>query len=187
MLSILLIGISLSMDAFAVSVTNGLTIKGFSWKHSAIMGLYFGVFQALMPFLGYILGSTVSGKISAYGPYISFFLLLFIGVKMIVEAVRGGTDGSKCETKLNHGKLIVMAIATSLDALAVGISFAFMEGIALLPSCALIGAVTFVICFIGGLVGGKIPGLSCKNAEILGGAVLVGIGVKLLLEGMGVI
>ncbi len=186
MLSILLIGISLSMDAFAVSVTNGLTIKGFSWKHSAIMGLYFGAFQAIMPLLGYILGSTVSGKISALGPYISFFLLLFIGVKMIVEAGRGGND-SKCESKLNHGKLIVMAIATSLDALAVGISFAFMDGIALLPSCALIGLVTFFICFVGGMIGGKIPGLSCKRAEILGGIVLVGIGVKLLLEGMGVI
>lgn len=186
MLSILLIAISLSMDAFAVSVTNGLTIKGFSWKHSAIMGLYFGVFQALMPLLGYVLGSAVSGEISAYGPYISFFLLLFIGVKMIVEAVRGGEE-EKHETKLNHVQIMIMAIATSLDALAVGISFAFMEGFDLLPSCALIGAVTFVICFVGGLIGGKIPGLSCKKAEILGGTVLVVIGVKLLLEGMGVI
>lgn len=155
MLSILLIGVGLSMDAFAVSVTSGLTVKGFGPKHAALLGLYFGGFQFLMPLIGYLLGSTVSSFVSAYAPYISFFLLAFVGVKMLVEAIRGG-DKAVCHTQLKHSQLLVMAIATSLDALAVGISFAFMD-VPLLASCVMIGCTTFVLCFIGGMVGGKIP------------------------------
>lgn len=155
MLSILLIGVGLSMDAFAVSVTSGLTVKGFGPKHAALLGLYFGGFQFLMPLIGYLLGSTVSSFVSAYAPYISFFLLAFVGVKMLVEAIRGG-EAAAC-TQLKHSQLLVMAIATSLDALAVGISFAFMD-VPLLASCLVIGCTTFVLCFIGGMVGGKIPG-----------------------------
>lgn len=160
MLSILLIGVGLSMDAFAVSVTSGLTVKGFGPKHAALLGLYFGGFQFLMPLIGYLLGSTVSSFVSAYAPYISFFLLAFVGVKMLVEAIRGG-DKAVCHTQLKHSQLLVMAIATSLDALAVGISFAFMD-VPLLASCVMIGCTTFVLCFIGGMVGGKIPGVSCR-------------------------
>lgn len=182
MLSILLIGVGLSMDAFAVSVTSGLTVKGFGPRQAAILGLYFGGFQCLMPLVGYLLGSTVSGLVSAYAPYISFFLLAFVGVKMLVEAIKGG-DKAVC-TQLKHTQLLVMAVATSLDALAVGVSFAFMEGVSLLPSCLVIGCTTFVLCFIGGLAGGKIPGVSCRTSGILGGLVLCGIGVKLLVEGL---
>ena len=182
MLSILLIGVGLSMDAFAVSVTSGLTVKGFGPKHAALLGLYFGGFQFLMPLIGYLLGSTVSSFVSAYAPYISFFLLAFVGVKMLVEAIRGG-DEAVCHTQLKHSQLLVMAIATSLDALAVGISFAFMD-VPLLASCVMIGCTTFVLCFIGGMVGGKIPGVSCKTAGIAGGVVLCGRGIKLLIEGL---
>ena len=182
MLSILLIGVGLSMDAFAVSVTSGLTVKGFGPKHAALLGIYFGGFQFLMPLIGYLLGSTVSSFVSAYAPYISFFLLAFVGVKMLVEAIRGG-DEAVCHTQLKHSQLLVMAIATSLDALAVGISFAFMD-VPLLASCVMIGCTTFVLCFIGGMVGGKIPGVSCKTAGIAGGVVLCGIGIKLLIEGL---
>lgn len=182
MLSILLIGVGLSMDAFAASVTSGLTVKGFGPKHAALLGLYFGGFQFLMPLLGYLLGSTVSSFVSAYAPYISFFLLAFVGIKMLVEAIKGG-ETAVC-TQLRHSQLLVMAIATSLDALAVGVSFAFMPDVSLLPSCLLIGCTTFVLCFAGGLVGGKIPGISCKTSGILGGLVLCGIGVKLLIEGL---
>lgn len=182
MLSILLIGVGLSMDAFAVSVTSGLTVKGFGPRQAAILGLYFGGFQCLMPLVGYLLGSTVSGLVSAYAPYISFFLLAFVGVKMLVEAIKGG-DKAVC-TQLKHTQLLVMAVATSLDALAVGVSFAFMDGVSLLPSCLVIGCTTFVLCFIGGLAGGKIPGVSCRTSGILGGLVLCGIGVKLLVEGL---
>jgi putative Mn2+ efflux pump MntP len=182
MLSILLIGVGLSMDAFAVSVTSGLTVKGFGPRQAGLLGLYFGGFQFLMPLLGYLLGSTVSGLVSEYAPYISFFLLAFVGVKMLVEAIKGG-DKAVC-TRLRHSQLLVMAIATSLDALAVGVSFAFMKDVTLLPSCLVIGCTTFVLCFIGGLVGGKIPGISCRTSGILGGVVLCGIGVKLLIEGL---
>lgn len=182
MLSILLIGVGLSMDAFAVSVTSGLTVKGFGPKHAALLGIYFGGFQFLMPLIGYLLGSTVSSFVSDYAPYISFFLLAFVGVKMLVEAIRGG-DEAVCHTQLKHSQLLVMAIATSLDALAVGISFAFMD-VPLLASCVMIGCTTFVLCFIGGMVGGKIPGVSCKTAGIAGGVVLCGIGIKLLIEGL---
>ena len=112
------------MDAFAVSVTSGLTVKGFGAKHACLLGLYFGGFQFLMPLLGYLLGSTVSSLVSEWAPYISFFLLAFVGVKMLVEAIKGG-ESAVC-TQLRHSQLLVMAVATSLDALAVGISFAFM-------------------------------------------------------------
>lgn len=181
MFSIFLMGVGLSMDALAVSVANAMTIKNFSWKHGAVMAAYFGAFQALMPALGCLLGSTVSGRISAWGPYISFVMLAFVGGKMIYEAVKGGEES--CMLKLDHKKLVVLAVATSIDALAVGVTFAFMDGVSLVPACLLIGATTFAICFAGSLIGGKIK-LSCNTASILGGCVLVLIGIKLLLEGI---
>ncbi len=187
MLSILLIGVSLSMDAFAVSVTNGLTLKNFSFRHALWMGLYFGGFQFLMPLLGCLLGSTVSHYIMKLGPYISFALLAFIGGKMLMESVRPSKEGEKDEggmTVLSHKSLLAAAVATSIDALAVGISFAFQEDVKLLPSCLLIGCTTFVISFIGAMLGSRIPGLGAKKAGIIGGLVLIGIGVKLLIEGV---
>lgn len=180
MLSILLIGIGLSMDAFAVSITNCLTVKRFRMRDALLMSLYFGGFQFLMPLLGYLLGSTVSGYVSTWGPYISFFLLAFIGGKMLWEALWGEEE---CPVTLTHGKLLVLAVATSLDALAVGVSFAFMD-VRLLPSCVLIGCTTFVICLAGSLVGGRLRFITGKRAGVLGGLVLLGIGVKLLLEGV---
>ena len=184
MLSILLIGVSLSMDAFAISVTNGLTLKDFNWRHALWMGIYFGGFQFLMPLLGCFLGSTVSRYITALGPYISFALLAFIGGKMLLDSLRPGGDDEAGMQTLSHKRLLAMAIATSIDALAVGVSFAFMEDVSLLPSCILIGCTTFVISFCGAMLGSKIPGLSGKKAGILGGLVLIGIGIKLLIEGV---
>lgn len=186
MLSILLIGVSLSMDALAISITNGMTLKDFSLRHALWMGLYFGGFQFLMPLLGCLLGSTASGYVSAFGPYISFFLLAFIGGKMLLDSLRPakGDEDSGGMTRLSHSRLLLMAIATSIDALAVGVSFAFMKDIRLIPSCALIGCTTFTISFLGALLGSRIPGFSGKKAGILGGAVLIAIGIKLLLEGI---
>ena len=186
MISILLIGVSLSMDAFAVSVTNGLTLKGFRPAHALWMGLYFGFFQFLMPLIGCLLGSTVSGYVSAVGPYISFALLAFIGGKMLLDSVHGGEDGDAGMLSLSHKRLLALAVATSIDALAVGVSFAFMD-VKLLPSCALIGCTTFTISAAGAFLGRAIPNVSGKKAGIAGGLVLIGIGVKLLLEGIGVI
>ena len=183
MLSILLIGVSLSMDAFAISVTNGLTLKNFNWRHALWMGVYFGGFQFLMPLLGCFLGSTVSRYVTALGPYISFFLLAFIGGKMLLDSLKGGEAEEGMQT-LSHRRLLAMAVATSIDALAVGVSFAFQPDVKLLPSCVLIGCTTFVISFAGAMLGSKIPGISGKKAGILGGVVLIAIGVKLLIEGV---
>lgn len=182
MLSIVLIGVGLSMDAFAVSVANGLTQKRICLPNALWMGVYFGGFQFLMPLAGYYLGSTVSGYVSTLGPYICFFLLAFIGGKMIVESLKGANCAA-CPAALSHPRLLVQAVATSLDALAVGVSFAFME-VPLLHSCLLIGGTTFILSFAGACIGAKIPGISCKNAGFFGGIVLIGIGVKLLLEGL---
>ncbi len=184
MLDIVLIGVGLSMDAFAVSVTNGLTIKGMCWRHAVWMGVYFGGFQLLMPLAGYLLGSTVSGYVSAFAPYISFVLLAFIGGKMLVESIR--CSGGECGmTSLSHSRLLVMAVATSIDALAVGVSFAMTPPApGCLLSCVLIGCITFALSFAGAMLGGRIPGISGRKAGILGGLVLIGIGVKLLLEGL---
>ena len=185
MLSILLIGVSLSMDAFAISVTNGLTLKDFNWRHALWMGIYFGGFQFLMPLLGCFLGSTVSRYVTALGPYISFFLLAFIGGKMLWDSFHDDDDGEENGMlTLSHKRLLAMAVATSIDALAVGVSFAFQPDVRLLPSCILIGCTTFVISFAGAMLGSRIPGLSGKKAGVLGGVVLIGIGVKLLIEGV---
>ena len=184
MLSILLIGLSLSMDAFAVSVTNGLTLKSFRIRHALWMGLYFGGFQFLMPLLGCLLGSTVSHYIMRFGPYISFLLLGFIGGKMLIEGIRPGGEADAGMAELAHKSLLASAVATSIDALAVGVSFAFQEDLKLLPSCLLIGCTTFVISVGGALLGSRIPGVSGKKAGIVGGLVLIGIGLKILIQGV---
>ena len=183
MLSILLIGISLSMDAFAISVANGLTLKNFNIRHALWMGLYFGGFQFLMPLIGYFLGSTVSHYVDRFGPYISFALLAFIGGKMLLDSLRGGEDEGGLET-LTHKALLASAVATSIDALAVGVSFAFLEDVKLLPSCLLIGCTTALISFGGAMLGSRIPGVSGKKAGIVGGLVLIGIGLKILIQGV---
>ena len=184
MLSILLIGVGLSMDAFAVSVTNGLTLRPFRLRYALWMGLYFGGFQFLMPLVGCLLGSTVSRYVMRFGPYISFLLLAFIGGKMLLESLRPGGDAEDGMAVLSHRALLGAAVATSIDALAVGVSFAFQPELRLLPSCLLIGCTTFVISFGGALLGKSIPGLSGRKAGVIGGLVLIGIGVKLLAEGV---
>ena len=186
MLSIVLIGISLSMDAFAISLTNGLTVRGFRLRHALLMGLYFGGFQFLMPLLGYFLAGTVSNYVSRFGPYISFFLLAFIGGKMVWGALRGGEDAADGApgARLTHARLLAMAVATSIDALAEGVSFVFMQDVAIFPACLVIGLVTFLICVTGGMLGKYIPWLTGKRAEVVGGLILIGIGIKLLVEGV---
>jgi putative Mn2+ efflux pump MntP len=179
MLFIFLIALSLAMDAFAVSVSCGLSVKDFSARHALLMGLYFGVFQALMIVLGWSLGSSVSHYVSSIGPYLSFLLLAVIGGKMIWNALSG--DGSRCIICLTHRRLIVLAIATSIDALAVGVSFAFMD-VNLLLSAAVIGLVAFLLSVLGGLLGGRLSSVFRKRAEVIGGIVLIGIGLKILIE-----
>lgn len=180
MLLIFLIALSLALDAFAVSVTSGLTVKGFRFKHALLIGLYFGAFQFLMSYFGWFLGSTVSRHVSTVGPYISFALLGVIGGRMIWNSLKGDED---CKIILTHGRLIVLAIATSIDALAVGVSFAFMD-VNILISAVIIGIVAFTLSVAGGLLGGRLSCVFQKRAELIGGIVLVGIGIKILLEGI---
>lgn len=182
----ILLGASLSMDAFAVTVGEGLASPKGGLKNALKHSLYFGVFQALMPLLGFYLAGTVSGKIMSFGPYISFFMLAFVGGKMLVDSIKGKGDDEKSaaeDGKFSHPKAIVLALATSIDALAVGVSFAFTETSVFLP-CAIIGATTLVICALGGLLCAKLPKSSGETAGIIGGLVLIGIGVKLLVEGV---
>ena len=187
MISVLLIGVSLSMDAFAISVTNGLTLKDFNIRHALWMGLYFGAFQCGMPLLGCLLGSTVSGYVSAWGPYISFFLLAFIGGKMVIEAIREKDEGEEEKTDiLKIGELVVLAVATSIDALAVGITFAFLK-VNILFSILIIGVTTFALSLGGVLLGNRFGAKYKNKAEIAGGVILILIGLKILLEHLDVI
>lgn len=180
-----LLGASLSMDAFAVTVGESLSCPRGGFKSALKHALYFGFFQALMPLIGFYLAGTVSGKIMSLGPYISFFMLAFVGGKMLADSIKNG--GEKDENAgsgdgFSHSKAVVLALATSLDALAVGVSFAFTESSVFLP-CGIIGVTTFVICALGGLLCARLPKGSGRTAGIAGGLVLIGIGVKLLIEG----
>lgn len=180
----LLIGIGLSMDAFAVSICKGLGMSKLNEKQMLIIALYFGGFQALMPFLGWAVGARFSSYVSQYAHWIAFILLAVIGGKMMHEAL---TESEDCENndekdkKLSHKELLFLAIATSIDTLAVGISFAFLN-VPIMPSITIIGFTTFFISLTGIAIG-NIFGSKYKNkAEFVGGLILVAIGLKIILE-----
>ena len=182
----ILVGASLSVDAFAVTVGEGLACPKNRMRNALKHSLYFGFFQGLMPLIGFYLAGTVSGKIMSIGPYISFFMLAFVGGKLLVDSIKEKTEEEKskaAEEKFSHSKAVMLAIATSIDALAVGVSFAFTESSVFMP-CAIIGVMTFVVCALGGLLCAKLPKGSGKTAGVVGGLVLIGIGVKLLVEGV---
>ena len=183
MLSVILIGISLSMDAFAVSVTNGIAMRPFKTGYALWHGLYFGTFQFLMPLAGYILGSTVSGYVTAIGPYVSFALLAFIGGKMIWDAVKELRAPEACPVgrAFSYKLMVVQAFATSIDALAVGVSFAALD-VNIAAAASFIACVTFVCCLAGHLLGKKFGSWLGGKAEIFGGVILVCIGAKILVE-----
>ena len=180
---IILIAIGLSMDAFAVSITSGVTIKNLKVKHALKIAAYFGIFQAIMPLIGYLAGITLNQYIVNYDHWIAFGLLAFIGGKMIYE----GFQIEKCELNkdcLNSVTLLILAIATSIDALAVGVVFSFSLSslaVALLP-VAIIGLITFIVCFAGVYIGDKFGSFFEKKMELVGGAVLICIGIKILVE-----
>ena len=177
------LAVGLSMDAFAVSICKGLALQRVSWKECCIAGAWFGGFQALMPLLGYLLGTQFEQFVTSVDHWIAFVLLGIIGGNMIREAL--SKDEDKLDGSLAFKTMLLLAIATSIDALAVGVSFAFSPprpGVVL--SCAVIGCTTFLIAFGGAMAASRIPGIRPKTAEIAGGIILVGIGVKLLLEGL---
>jgi putative Mn2+ efflux pump MntP len=184
-IELLLIAIGLSMDAFSVSVCKGLTTKRFSWRMALICGLWFGFFQALMPVIGYFLGAQFQEMIEAYDHWIAFGLLVLIGVNMIREAL------SKKEEESTNGALdfktmFLLAIATSIDALAVGVSFACIQ-VKLWSSVLIIGLTTFVFSVLGVKIGNVFGSKYEKSAGIIGGIILILIGLKILLEHLGVI
>lgn len=184
-LEILLLGIGLSMDAFAVSICKGLSTKKLQFKHYLIIGAWFGGFQALMPTIGYFLGSTFEQYITAFDHWVAFVLLAAIGANMIKESVSG--EESETSASFAFKTMLLMALATSIDALAVGITFALLPDVNVPLAVCLIGITTF-LCSAAGLRVGNLFGLRYKaKAELAGGIILILIGLKILLEHLGVI
>jgi putative Mn2+ efflux pump MntP len=189
-IELFLIGVGLSMDAFAVAVCKGLNMCKINYKHSLIIGLFFGGFQGLMPFIGWFIGSRFEQYIVKFDHWIAFGLLGFIGGKMLYDAITEKEEECcKIEDKFDYKELLIMAVATSIDALAVGITFAFlgMNILQITGAVSLIGITTFVLAFIGVVIGNKFGSVYKRKAEIAGGVVLVLIGLKILLEHLGVI
>lgn len=183
-----LIGVGLSMDAFAVAICKGLNMRGkINFKHAAIIALFFGGFQAIMPLIGYFLGIGFEKYITRIDHWIAFILLCFIGGKMIVEAIKEWNEVDKQEEdRLDIKELFILAVATSIDALAVGITFAFLN-VNIWSAISIIGTTTFVISIIGVVIGNKFGSKYKSKAELVGGIILVLIGAKILLEHLGVI
>ena len=180
-----LIGIGLSMDAFAVSVCKGLSMQRIDKKYTLYIGLFFGGFQALMPLLGYFLGSRFAGSIERFDHWIAFLLLAFIGCNMIRES-REETEEEKAFTGVNFKEILLLSVATSIDALAVGVTFAFLQ-VKIVPAVMIIGCTTFVLSLAGVYVG-NVFGVRYKSrAELTGGVILILIGLKILLEHLGVL
>jgi len=206
LLELFIIAVGLSMDAFAVAACIGLTMPKASIKKSLIVGLYFGLFQAVMPLIGYLLATQLADKIIAFDHWIAFALLCLIGGKMIVESFKkegcpdrecptetctdrecpGGERPEKKEASLKPAEMLPLAVATSIDALAVGVSFAFLR-VNIVPAIFSIGIITLILSMLGVKIG-NIFGIKFKaKAELIGGLILVLMGLKILLEHMGII
>lgn len=181
---LLLLSVGLGMDAFAVSVCKGISMKKMNWKKTCIIGLYFGGFQALMPVLGYFLGSTFESVISNLDHWIAFGLLAIIGGNMIKDAFSKECDSFDDDVRFKA--MIVLAIATSIDALAVGITFAFLK-VNLILAISMIGVITFILAIVGTKVGNRFGDKYEKKAEFVGGVILILLGIKILLEHMGIL
>ena len=182
LIELFLIAVGLSMDAFAVSVCKGLAMPKCTFKKAAIVGLWFGGFQALMPAIGYILGAQFQEAIASIDHWIAFVLLALIGGNMIHEAL--DNDEEEADASLDVKTMVLLAVATSIDALAIGITFAFLK-VNIIPAVCFIGIVTFIISFAGVKIG-NVFGARYKNkAEIVGGIILILLGLKILLEHLG--
>lgn len=184
-----LMGVGLSMDAFAVSICKGLAMRKVNKKQAFVIGLFFGGFQALMPFIGWALGSQFESYITSIDHWIAFVLLVVIGGNMVKEAVseKGGEDEvEQMDPPLDIKEMFILAIATSIDALAVGITFAFLN-YPIVEAITIIGITTFVISIIGVYVGNFFGSKYKKRAEIVGGVILILLGVKILLEHLGIL
>lgn len=182
LIELFLIAVGLSMDAFAVSVCKGLAMPKCTFKKAAIVGLWFGGFQALMPAIGYILGAQFQETIASIDHWIAFVLLALIGGNMVHEAL--DNDEEEADASLDVKTMFLLAVATSIDALAIGITFAFLK-VNIIPAVCFIGIVTFIISFAGVKIG-NVFGARYKNkAEIVGGVILILLGLKILLDHLG--
>ncbi len=179
-----ILALGLSMDAFAVAVCKGLAMEKLTFGKAGIVGAWFGGFQALMPLLGWLLGSAFSRYITAFDHWIAFGLLALIGAGMIREAAKG--EKSEADGSLGVKTMFLLAVATSIDALAVGVTFAFLN-VAILPAIGFIGVVTFIISALGVKIGNVFGAKYKAKAEIAGGIILILLGLKILLEHLGVL
>jgi len=182
---LLFLAVGLSMDTFAISLCDGMIIKYGAARRSVVYGLYFGAFQAAMPVLGYCVSSLFADRIMEYDHWIAFALLSLVGGKMIIESFKDDEPGRDA-VSLKPSRMIPLAVATSIDALAVGVTFAFLQ-VNIAASAACIGVVTFAMSAVGVHIGGLIKVNARIRASLIGGAVLILIGLKILLEHLGVI
>ena len=191
LLEVILTAIGLSMDALAVSVCKGLCMKKLSLKNAFIIGLFFGGFQAAMPFIGYLLGTSFESYIKNFDHWIAFVLLLFIGGKMIIDTIKEDDECDACDInsdKLDYKELAIMAVATSIDALAVGIAMACLSGgTNVYVAITIIGLITLFLCVLGVVIGNKFGSKFKKTSSYAGGIILVLIGTKILLEHLGIL
>ena len=177
-----ILAVGLSMDAFAVSICKGLSLGKIKPKHMCIAGAWFGGFQALMPFLGWLLGSQFADMVTRYSHWVAFALLLAIGGNMIKESLG---EEENVSNDMGFKSMLLLAIATSIDALAVGVSLAFLK-VAILPAVLFIGCITFV-CSAAGVIGSIFGDKYQSKAELCGGIILILIGIKILLDGLGIL
>lgn len=182
-IELLLLGIGLAMDAFAVSICKGLSMKKMNWKSAIIIALYFGMFQAVMPIIGYILGNAFESFVTSIDHWIAFILLCFIGGSMIKESF--DSEDENKNDKVDFKTMIVLATATSIDALTIGITFAFLD-VNIVLAVTIIGIITFMLAIIGVKIGNKFGDKYQNKAEFFGGLILILLGLKVLLEHLGI-
>ena len=184
LIELVILSIGLAMDAFAVSICKGLAMQKMKCKNAIIIGAYFGIFQALMPLIGYFLGINFEKAITNVDHWIAFMLLGIIGGKMIKDSF--GDESENCNDDVSFKTMFVLAVATSIDALAVGITFAFLN-VNLILAITLIGIITFVLSVIGTKIGNRFGDAYERNAELVGGCILILLGLKILLGHLGII
>lgn len=182
LVSLFIIAVGLSMDAFAASICKGLSMQKMNWKNALKAGLYFGGFQAAMPLIGYFLGVQFRNKIEAIDHWIAFVLLAFIGASMIKKSME---ESEEMNDNFDVKTMLLLAVATSIDALAVGVSFAFLK-VNIVPAVIFIGVCTFALSIIGTKIGNVFGSKYKSKAELAGGIILIAMGLKILLEHLGV-
>ncbi len=183
-LELFLIAVGLSMDAFAVAICKGLSVRKLKFSHMLITGAYFGVFQAVMPLIGYYLGQTFESYITSFDHWMAFVLLSLIGANMIRESF--SKEEEEQNASFSFKTMLPLAVATSIDALAVGVTFGLMQGVNIFSAVGLIGVTTFVFSFVGVKIGNVFGSKYKSKAELAGGIILILMGIKILLEHLGV-